>query len=90
MDLPDTMDTLEDGNNIVDQALVPSNHNAVSPIPEQIIPQERKDFTSEIYKIEIKNLAKFGFGVCIMLTLISCSKKRTSYNDMWCQISPLL
>lgn len=23
----------------------------------------REDFTSEIFKIEIKNLAKFGFGV---------------------------
>ena len=26
-------------------------------------PQQRNDFTSEIYKIELKNMAKFGFGV---------------------------
>lgn len=26
---------------------------------------QREDFTSEIFKIEIKNLAKFGFGVSI-------------------------
>lgn len=25
--------------------------------------KQREDFTSEIYKIEIKNMGKFGFGV---------------------------
>lgn len=58
MDLPEKMDTLED-KSVVDQVLPP----IVSPNPEQPIVQERKDFTSEIYKIEIKNLGKFGFGV---------------------------
>lgn len=58
MDLQDQMHTLEDNNVAVQQALQPA-----SPAPEQPILQDRKDFTSEIYKIEIKNLAKFGFGV---------------------------
>lgn len=62
MDLQEKMNIVED-DNTGDQpleALVPT----VSPDPEQSV-QERKDFTSEIFKIEIKNLAKFGFGVSL-------------------------
>lgn len=61
MDLQEKMDTLDD--NVVDQVLPPP---PVSPKPEQSMLQERQDFTSEIYKIEIKNLGKFGFGVRIV------------------------
>lgn len=59
MDLQEKMDTLE-AKNVVDEVLPPP---PVSPKPEQPILEERKDFTSEIYKIEIRNLGKFGFGV---------------------------
>ncbi len=59
MDLEEKMDLLED-KTIVDQVSLPPSE---SLIPEQPVFQERQDFTSEIYKIEIKNLAKFGFGV---------------------------
>lgn len=58
MDSHEEMDTVEE-NNVVDSTLPPP----VSLDPEHPTFQERKDFTSEIYKIEIKNLAKFGFGV---------------------------
>ncbi|KAG4071923.1 hypothetical protein HA402_006084 [Bradysia odoriphaga] len=52
------MEALED-NSVVDQ---PAPIPPVSSQSEQTDSHERKDFTSEIYKIEIKNLAKFGFG----------------------------
>lgn len=28
--------------------------------------QQRQDFTSESYKIELNNMGKFSFGVCIL------------------------
>lgn len=59
MDLQDLQEKMElsEDNSVIDE--VPS----VPLQSEQSVTQERKDFTSEIYKIEIKNLAKFGFGV---------------------------
>lgn len=33
---------------------------------------QREDFTSEIFKIEIKNLAKFGFGVRSLNLKVMC------------------
>lgn len=35
-----------------------------SPVPESPTPQQqREDFTSEAFKIEIRNIANYGFGV---------------------------
>lgn len=42
----------------------PVEHSVEHPVEPPVL-QERKDFTSEIFKIEIKNLANFGFGVRI-------------------------
>lgn len=85
MDLQEKMEILED-NNIVEQALPPT----VSPNPEQPILQERSDFTSEIFKIEIKNLAKFGFGVSKLTSLYARFVKQDimifSSNSNFCCI----
>lgn len=56
MDLQEKMETSEE-NSVVDET------PPLPPVSSQTDQSERKDFTSEIFKIEIKNLAKFGFGV---------------------------
>ncbi|KAJ6645561.1 tRNA (uracil-5-)-methyltransferase like A [Pseudolycoriella hygida] len=57
MDSQEKMDISVE-NSAADQS-VPA---PASPTIEQPTLEERKDFTSEIFKIEIKNLARFGFG----------------------------
>lgn len=41
--------------------------------------QQRQDFTSETYKIEITNMGKFAFGVCNSIEIFAIGKMVTVF-----------
>lgn len=49
----------------IDENVSEEEHSAVPDAKNPI--RQREDFTSEIYKIEINNMGKFGYGVSCVL-----------------------
>lgn len=49
------------------ELLVEEKPDAVEPmaVDENLRQNHRQDFTSELFKVEISNTGKFGYGVCV-------------------------